>query len=111
MFWRTLKERPDESGTVIIKTNISLCPYVYFKHEDKFYFDPRSKLPLHESPEFLWMDLSDLWKLDEIAEEIEGCCFEIQQNLLPKIPKCKERDRIDEEVSAIDKVMTKLRMQ
>lgn len=110
MFWKTLRERPDESCTVIIKTSSSLCPYVYNKHEDKFYFDTRSILPLDEKPEILWMKLSDLWQIDEVAEEIEGCCFEIQQNLLPKIPKCKERDRIDEEVSAIDKVMTKLRM-
>lgn len=45
-------------------------------------------------------------KILEIKESVEGCCAEIQQNLLPVPPLTSDEKRINAEVSAIDKYMS-----
>ena len=56
--------------------------------------------------------------LVDLKDEIEGCCFEIQQSILPKLRANKDAmdikevremiDRIDGEAGAIDGLMTEL---
>lgn len=114
MFWKTNKHEPKDGAwcLVIENENTKTIEMMHYVKSFKSFFtesDYCDEIKLENIS--LWMNVDDLWKINEVAEEIEGCCFEIQQNLLPKIQKCHERDRIDEEVSAIDKVMTKLRME
>ena len=59
--------------------------------------------------EYVAMCLRYEKKMNEIAEEAEGCCFAIQQSILPKLPNSKEKDEINKETGRIDELMTKLR--
>lgn len=114
MFWKTNEHEPRDGSwcLVIEKKQTKIIETMHYNKAFKSFFtesDYCDEIKLNEIS--LWMYIDDLWKINEIVEEIEGCCAEIQQNLLPKIPKCNERDRIDKEVSAIDKLMTNLRME
>lgn len=59
--------------------------------------------------EYVMMCLKYEKKMNEIAEEVEGCCFAIQQSILPKLPNSKEKDEINKEIGRIDELMTKLK--
>lgn len=48
-------------------------------------------------------------KLDDMKNEIEGCCFAIQQSIIPKIKGDKKLiSMINLEVSRIDQLMSEL---
>lgn len=47
-------------------------------------------------------------KISEIKENVEGCCAEIQQNLLPEPPLTSDEKKINSEVGAIDKYMSEI---
>lgn len=47
--------------------------------------------------------------LDDIKDEIEGCCFAIQQSIIPKIKGNKKLvNKINLECSRIDQLMSEL---
>lgn len=47
-------------------------------------------------------------KISEIKENVEGCCAEIQQNLLPEPPLTSDEKKINSEVDTIDKYMSEI---
>ena len=63
----------------------------------------------------IWQDLiygkkaqETLNKISEIKENVERCCAEIQQNLLPEPPLTSDEKRINSEIGAIDKYMSEI---
>ena len=50
-----------------------------------------------------------LMKLDDMKDEIEGCCFSIQQTIIPRIKGNKKLvNQINLECSVIDQLMSEL---
>lgn len=50
--------------------------------------------------------LDNLEKIAELVAEVESCCLEIQQVLLPKLPESETKEDVNREVTAIDHCMT-----
>lgn len=96
------------------------CPYcgkVLYEPSEYFAVCTNEACAYHnfQYPQEIWRDLiageraqDALNKISEIKEVVEGCCIEIQQNLLPAPPLTSDEKRINAEISAIDKYMSNI---